>query len=147
VWRTNDWPTSNPRWHTGRIQTAMNEGCQRQEILGVCLVHGPMDARGMRCRISEHSEDALDKVGEAALLASLALGAEIVDRQHWKIATERTIDENGSIVSEASAGAQLVSDALGGLQDGMKIIVRHQFSSTKAQHVRVDAARRQVILQ
>lgn len=101
----------------------------------------------MRCRIPEHSEDAPDKVGEAALLASLALGAEVVDRQHWKIATERTIDENSSVVRKASAGAQLIGDALGGLQDSMKIIVRHQLSSTKAQHVRVDAARRQVSLQ
>jgi hypothetical protein len=83
----------------------MHQRYQRQKILGVLLRHNPQHAGLVRGWVTEHAEGALDQVSEAALLAALALGCEVIDRETRRVAAKRQVDQFCTVLTDASSTA------------------------------------------
>ena len=62
-------------------------------------------------------------LGEAALLATLALGLQRIDSEQRDVSAESTVYQLVSVICEASAGAYLVGHAFDRFQHGVKIVI------------------------
>ena len=74
-------------------------------------------------RVAEHAGEALDEVGQAGLFVAFGDGGEAVDREDRGAAAAEgraASTEQGAVVDEAGAVADLVEDALGGLELGVE---------------------------
>lgn len=71
----------------------MDERSQRQQIFSAALRHLPRYLRGMRRRVSEHSEHALYQIGKATLFAKLTPRSQLIDSERWRIATQGPVNQ------------------------------------------------------
>lgn len=84
----------------------MDERSQCQQIFSVAFRHPPRYFRRMRRRVSEHSEHALYQICKATLFAKLALGSQLIDSEHWRIATQGPVNQRRTIIRQASPVAK-----------------------------------------
>ncbi len=117
----------------------MNERSQCQQIFSVTFRHLPRYLRGMRRRVSEHSEHALYQIGKATLFAKLALGFQLIDSEHWRVAPQGTVNQRRTIIRQASPIAKFLRYTFRCLQHGMEVIVGNQFRPAKRQNICMDA--------
>jgi hypothetical protein len=96
----------------------------------------------MRRRVPERTKQSDDQIHQAGLLATLAFRRERIEGKA-RIACladpKRIANQFCAIGSEAGFLAQLLSDAFGGLEYGMKIIIDQQLRLAELDNVGMNA--------
>jgi len=123
----------------------MKHGRKCEHVKSVSSRDSPQHLWRVSCWIPEGAEQALHQRCDAGLLGSLPIGGEAVEH-HTRARVERAgcVYQRSAIAGLASEDTQLVSDALGSLQDGVKVVPLHEFGATEAKDVWVNISARQL---
>jgi hypothetical protein len=109
------------------IKPPMQHRDQAQQVECVLLAHRPANTRRMCGRVSEGASHSFEQVHQAPLFATLAFGAEAVERDPGCPAalgdTERLVDQLSAISIEPSSIPQPREQPFGRLQHRVEVVI------------------------
>src|SRR5437764_8521298 len=121
--------------HRGIVEATMKHRRERKNVEGVPPGHGPHHLWRVSCRIPESTEQTFEQSCDAGLLGSLPIGGQAVE-YHAGTGRERAccVHQRAAVTANTSESTQLVSNTLGRLQHGMKVVLLHELRAAEGEH-------------